>query len=60
LSIAFLGVVLAVTFAATVVFVALFGFTVAGELQDYLTRDLPPVDQAFSKSVFQSALIYDR
>ncbi len=60
LSIAFLGLALASTFAVSVVLVAVFGFTIVRELSDYLTRDLPPVDQVFSKGSFQTALIYDR
>lgn len=55
-----LGFVLLTTFATSVLFVALFGFGVAGDFADYMTRDLPPVDQIFSKSEFQSTLIYDR
>jgi len=55
-----LGFVLVTTFAVSAVLLAMFGFGVLGELSDYLTRDLPPVDQVFSKSVFQSTMIYDR
>jgi len=55
-----LGIVLATTFAVSVALVAVFGFGVAGDFASYMTRDLPPVDQIFSKSVFQSTLIFDR
>jgi 1A family penicillin-binding protein len=58
--IAILGIIVITTFLASAVLVALFGFTVIDDLYDYLTRDLPSVDQVFSQSVFQSALIYDR
>lgn len=55
-----LGLVLLTTFVVSVALVALFGFGVVGDVADYMTRDLPPVDQIFSKSEFQSTLIYDR
>jgi 1A family penicillin-binding protein len=55
-----LGFVLLTTFATSVLLVALFGFGVVSDFADYMTRDLPPVDQIFSKSEFQSTLIYDR
>ncbi len=56
----FLGVMLTTTFVVSTVLLAVFGFGVAGELYSYATRDLPPVDQIFSKSPFQSTMIYDR
>src|SRR5258705_8346909 len=55
-----LGVVLVTTFVTSVALVVVFGFSAIGDLGDYLTRQLPPIDQVFSKSEFQSALIYDR
>jgi 1A family penicillin-binding protein len=55
-----LGVILLTTFMFSVALVVLYGFSSVGVLDDYLTRQLPPIDQVFSKSEFQSALIYDR
>jgi 1A family penicillin-binding protein len=55
-----LGLILIGTFAASVAIVALFGFSIFDGLYSSFTRDLPPVDQIFSKGQFQSALIYDR
>ncbi len=60
LAIVALGIVLVTTFAASAALLATLGFGVAGDLYDYFTRDLPSPDDVFSKSVFQSALIYDR
>ncbi|HLG50810.1 MAG TPA: penicillin-binding protein 1C [Chloroflexota bacterium] len=60
LAIGVLGLMLSVTFAVSVILVALIGFGLVGDIASYLTRDLPPIDQVFSKSVFQSAMIYDR
>lgn len=55
-----LGIALTTTFLVSALLVALFGFGLTGDLYGYLTRDLPSADEVFSKSVFQSALIYDR
>src|SRR5206468_4249557 len=52
--------VLAVTFAVSVAFVAVFGFGVSSELYQSATRNFPPVDQAFTQKSFQSSYIYDR
>jgi 1A family penicillin-binding protein len=60
LAIGVLGVVLVTTFVVSTVLLSVFGFGVASEIYSYATRDLPPVDQVFSKSVFQSTMIYDR
>lgn len=48
------------TFVVSAVLLAVFGFGVASDIYSYATRNLPPPDQVFSKSVFQSAMIYDR
>lgn len=55
-----LGIALITTFLVSVLLVALFGFGLTGDVYGYLTRDLPSADEVFSKSVSQSALIYDR
>lgn len=54
------GAMLATTFFVSVVLLAVFGFGIASDIYSSMTRNLPPVDQVFSKSVFQSTLIYDR
>lgn len=59
-SVVALGAALATTFFVSVILVATVGFGMAGDLYSYLTRDLPPVDEVFSKGQFQSVLIYDR
>ena len=59
-AIGFLGFMLVTTFVVSAVLLAVFGFGVASEMYSYATRDLPPVDEVFSKSVFQSTMIYDR
>jgi len=51
---------LTTTFVVSVLLLAVFGFRIASAIYSYATRDLPPVDEVFSKSEFQSALIYDR
>ena len=55
-----LVVALGTTFLVSVILVATIGFGVGGDLYSYLTRDLPPADEVFSKAQFQSVLIYDR
>jgi len=55
-----LGTMLTTTFVVSVLLLAVFGFRIASRLYSYATRDLPPVNEVFSKSEFQSALIYDR
>jgi len=59
-AVGFLGFMLVTTFVVSAVLLAVFGFGVASEMYSYATRDLPPVDEVFSKSVFQSTMIYDR
>ncbi|HEX5415993.1 MAG TPA: penicillin-binding protein 1C, partial [Chloroflexota bacterium] len=60
LSVVALGAALATTFIVSVILVATIGFGAGGDLYSYLTRDLPPADEVFSKAQFQSVLIYDR
>src|ERR1700674_5099531 len=54
------GVLVGLICVSSVALAASAGFASTGDLYDYVTRSLPPVDQIFAKSEFQTALIYDR